>query len=196
MPCKLLHGRKLPAQVLIHLLICIPALASSSGTAPSTLQSAASPSASHLPRPTSWAPAPLPPPTTRPLHRSPAAAAAEAPASAAAPGASADASAPSSRSCLATPSGRGDAADFASFAAVARSPEAPNIIPLVQRLFSDQLTPVLAYRSLVKVRRCSPLALQHVTVGPPCATFARGDGHHCPGCCSSPHESHTWILAY
>lgn len=52
---------------------------------------------------------------------------------------------------LSAPNGRGDAADFATFKDVARSPSSPNIIPLVQRLFSDQLTPVLAYRSLVKV---------------------------------------------
>lgn len=53
------------------------------------------------------------------------------------------------------PSGRRDAADFARFVTVARSLEKPNIIPLVQRLFSDQLTPVLAYRSLVKVSEVS-----------------------------------------
>lgn len=47
---------------------------------------------------------------------------------------------------MAGPSGSDQ--DFANFATAARS--GANIVPLVQRLFSDQLTPVLAYRCLVK----------------------------------------------
>lgn len=49
---------------------------------------------------------------------------------------------------VASPAPIADDAQFARFCEAARS--GANIVPLFERIFSDQLTPVLAYRCLVK----------------------------------------------
>ena len=66
----------------------------------------------------------------------------------ASPQAAAAAAAPAGGAKLTAASPSGTAQDYAQFAAAARS--GANVVPLVQRLFSDQLTPVMAYRCLVK----------------------------------------------
>eukprot|EP00200_Dunaliella_tertiolecta_P019181 CAMPEP_0202399592 /NCGR_PEP_ID=MMETSP1128-20130828/2114_1 /ASSEMBLY_ACC=CAM_ASM_000463 /TAXON_ID=3047 /ORGANISM="Dunaliella tertiolecta, Strain CCMP1320" /LENGTH=675 /DNA_ID=CAMNT_0049002957 /DNA_START=14 /DNA_END=2041 /DNA_ORIENTATION=- len=150
-PRRLLHNAH-PARHVVHCSALVH-----SGSNQSTPVASATAASTSQPCSASWCP-PLPKSSSRPRRQgpttTPAAAASPSAAATAAPAApetaAAEADAPSSSGRLATPSGRGDAADFASFVAVARSPGSPNIIPLVQRLFSDQLTPVLAYRSLVK----------------------------------------------
>eukprot|EP00983_Pelagomonas_calceolata_P035581 1113628-Pelagomonas_calceolata.AAC.1 len=152
---------------------CLAALVHS-GSNQSTPVASATAASTSQPCSASWCP-PLPKSSSRPRRQgpttTPAAAASPSAAATAAPAApetaAAEADAPSSSGRLATPSGRGDAADFASFVAVARSPGSPNIIPLVQRLFSDQLTPVLAYRSLVKVGPTVPACLCFASITSP-----------------------------